>query len=33
MTASMNYVVSFAVCAVMLIAARMRTEGTAASPA
>jgi len=33
MTAGMNYVVSLAVCAVMLIAARMRSEGPVALPA
>jgi len=33
MTAGMNYIVSLAVCAVMLLAAGMRTEGTAISPA
>jgi Glycosyltransferase family 87 len=33
MTASMNYVVSLAVCAVMLLAAKMNTEGLATAPA
>ena len=33
MTAGLNYVVSLAVCAVMLIAARMNTQGIATAPA
>ena len=33
MEASMNYIVSLAVCAVMLIAAAMKTEGIATAPA